>query len=251
MLITWQTPLIEIVTPKDAIEFRKVIVANAMSCIGLSAGIQDTYAIFDKLLGPSYRKIPWDLKRPFRCWKENGKWRTQGVSTCGLVSEGIEARSGFDDPYLFEPYYPAQKYRSITRSIVWGTKVKAWYDARRQDDMWPRPESGSQIIIGCRSPYEAYGGTEHSFTITGWEDDDIVVSVDGGQVDYKHGCLQCVKVRRRRWIVRNKQVWLVDPDKRPDLATGRRLFGWLSPSLVPQRPKCIAPEGYEQIEIAA
>jgi hypothetical protein len=250
-MITWQTPLVEIATPKDAIEFRKVIVANAMSCVGLSAGIQETFSLFNKLLGLPYKGIPWDLKRPFRCWKKDGKWHTEGVSTCGLVSEGVEARSGFDNAFLYESYYPAQKYRSITRTIVWGTKVGAWYDARRQDDLWPRPESASQLVIGCRSPYEEYGGSEHSFTIAGWQDDDIVVSVDGGQVDYANGGLQCVKLRRRRWIMRNGQVWLVDPDKRPDLATGRRLLGWLSPSLVPQRPTCIAPEGWEQIEVAA
>jgi hypothetical protein len=251
MQITWRTPLVEIDTPKDALAFRQIVIANSLSCVGLSAGIHETFKIFNDLLGPPYKGIPWDLKRPFRCWKENGKWRTVGVSTCGLASEGIESRSGFDNPMLLQQYYPAQKYQSITRSIVWATQVKAWQDGRRLDDLYPRAESGSQVVIGCRSLYEELGGNEHSFTAVGWEDDDILVSVDGGQVDYAHGGLQCVKLRRRRWIMRNKQIWLVDPDKRPDLATGRRLLGWISPSLVPQRPRCVAPEGWDQVKVAA
>jgi len=249
MQITWRTPLIEIDTPKDALDFRRVIIANAMSCVDLSAGVAETFKLFEALLGPSYKNIPWDLKRPFRCWKEDGKWKTQGVSTCGLVSEGIERRSGVDNPYLIEQYYPAQKYRSITRTIVWGTKVGAWYDARKQDDLYPRPESAAHLVIGCRSPYEAYGGTEHAFTVIGWEDDDICVSVDGGQVDQHHKGLQCVKLRRRRWVMRNRQIWLVDPDERPDLAVGRRVLGWLTPSLCPQTKRCTCPEGWEGIEV--
>ena len=249
MAITWQTPLIEIATPKDALDFRRVLIANALSCVGLSAGIPETFQIFADLLGPSYRNIPWDLKRPFRCWKENGKWKTQGVSTCGLVSEGIERRGGTDNPFLTQQYYPAQKYQSITRTIVWGSQVKAWHDARGQNDLYPRPESGSHMVIGCRSAYEEYGGTEHSFTIVDWEDDDIVVSVDGGQIDYAHKGLQCVKLRRRRWVKRNNHIWLVDPDGRPDIATGRKARGWISPSLTPQTLRCVAPQGWESVEV--
>lgn len=248
MQIDWRTPLQQIDTPKSAVDFRRVIVANCLSCVGLSAGIDETYPIFEKLLGPSYKNAGWDLKRPFRCWKENGIWRTEGVSTCGLVADGNEARSGFDNPYLYQEYYPAQPHRTITRTIVWGSQVGAWIDGRSQHDLFPRPESGSQVVIGCRSPYEEYGGTEHAFKVVRWED-DILVSVDGGQVDYEHKLLQCVKLVKRRWIVRGGKIWLVSPSARPDLATGRRLYGWLSPSLVPQRPRCLAPVGWESVEV--
>lgn len=248
MSIDWRTPLVELDTPRDAIGFRKVIVANAIACIGLSAGIAETYKAFERLLGRPYKGIPWDLRRPFKAWKENGVLHTQGVSTCGLVGEGIEKRSGFANPWLSLEYYPAQPYQSITRSVAWGGRVGAWIDGRKQNDLFPRPESGSQVIIGCRSPYEESSGSEHALTVIGWED-DVVVNVAGGKVDCDHGFLQCVKLVRLRWVLRSGKVWLVAPDAPPHLASGRRLHGWLSPSLVPQTDRCMAPVGWEDVEV--
>jgi len=247
-MITFDTPIEVIQTPlTDSKSRQKVLVANALRCIGISASNKKTYAAFEELLGKPYPNTKWPLNVPFRCWKEDGKWQTQGVSTCGLVAEGIARMSGVDNPCLWQPYWPAQKYQSVTRTIAWATKIGAWHLAKNQSKLDPKPLPGDYVIIGCRSAGETYGGIEHAFTVVAWED-DVMVSVDGGQVD--ESGLQCIKLRRRKWEMSHGKVWVPNADPRDGYST-RRVLGWVwqTCELVPYRSYCHAPQGWESVKV--
>jgi hypothetical protein len=140
-----------------------------------------------------------------------------GVSTCGLVAEGIHRRIGIDAPVLYRPYVYGT---AITRAIEYMREMGAWQWATGQRTVEPRPQPGDYVVIGRRSAGESVGGTEHALTCVGW-DGDVLVSVDGGQTHPASG-LQCITERRRRWELVAGVLWLRDVPG----ASGRKVLGW-------------------------
>ena len=182
-------------------EIRDRIVSEAMACVGYSAADPDTRDAFRDLLGPPPKGASWDLSRPFRVTRTaTGGYMTQGVSTCGLVAAGILRRALFRLPWNGSPYWQAPApYRGLD-IVSCLTLLGQRTGARRPAG--ERPEEGDVVCIGS-------GLATHVLTVVGWED-DVMVSVDGGQVEpAARGYLQCVRICRRRWGV-PRVVWVMD-----------------------------------------
>jgi hypothetical protein len=175
---------------------RDSIVSEAMACADYSAADPATIEAFRALLGPG----PWDLSVPFSCRKVDGRYVTRGVSTCGLVAAGILRRAGVRLPWIGAPYwhYPAP-YTGL--DIVSALTLLGQRTGSRRGP-GERPVEGDVVCIGS-------GLATHVLTVVGWEG-DVMVSVDGGQVEpAARGYLQCVRVCRRRWGV-PRVVWTID-----------------------------------------
>jgi len=228
-VIDYNTPLEMVSLPVDAEKTRKLIVANALSIVGISASNKATYKMFENLLGPTAGY--WDLKRPFRVWKEDGKWKTQGVSTCGLVARGIWRRVGVDMPKIYENYnYGMAMIEEQT--FCRGVKPRsAWYVPSKGDETVPMP--GDYVIIGS-------GLSTHNLTCVGWKGDKMV-SVDGGRVDSKG--LQCIEKVERELVTINGYPCLKD-----DRST-RKIVGWGMVDLLPYKNTAVAPEGWESVDV--
>jgi len=252
-MIDYRTPLIEVPRPNDAIEIVRATVANALSCVGLS-GAKPTREAFARLLAPidspgadqetvrrnaeSRAAIMGILAKPFG---------SGGISTCGMTAEGIHARLRAQAGCLYQRYIWGS---SVSRAEGYLRTMGAWQDARSLSDVSPRPGAGAYVIIGCRSQGEAIGGIEHAFIVVGWED-DVCISVDGGQVGADQ--LQCVKLVRRRLVLRGGRPWLVREDGDPRTAPGRRVYGWGDAERMLYRqdwPTMIVPEGWDDVEVA-
>jgi hypothetical protein len=163
---------------------RDRLIQIASQCEGMGSNVDiDKFAELLGLEG-AYKDA---LKVPFSCKQVNGKWQTKGVSTCGLVAEGIWHSAGIDIPNNWRPY--SLSVPSIARAVKFAnqqTPRSAWQTP--VSDL--RPEPGDYVIIGS-------GTSEHALTVVDWED-DMCVSIDGGQVDSKTG-LQCIKKCKRPW----------------------------------------------------
>ena len=182
------------------LEARATILELAMWATGLDAS---THAVaLAHLCGPG----AWDLERPFRVRGE----RTEGVSTCGVVAEGLWRLAGVDCPELLRAYVPGT---AIARAIRFARAHGAWASPTMWADL--RPEPGDYVVIGS-------GMGTHALTCVGWDDDELL-SVDGGQTD-EHG-LQAVRERRRTWRPRDGVPLLDD----------RRVIGWAIADLLPYR----------------
>lgn len=225
-IITYKTPLETVDLSIEANNIRKIIVANALSIVGISASNKETYKMFETLLGPTYSY--WDLKRPFRVWKENGKWRTQGVSTCGLVARGIWRRSGVDMPQIYKNYNFGM---AMIEEQIFCRSVSAWHKASKDDKITPLP--GDYIIIGS-------GLSTHNLTCVGWNGNKMI-SVDGGRVGSKG--LQCIEKVERDFVTINGYAYLKDN------RSTRKIVGWGVVDLLPYRKTAVAPEGWESIFI--
>jgi hypothetical protein len=213
------TDLIRIARPVDDATLARAFAANAVSLIGLSAADQlDRYA-WEEILGPVSGR--WDLDRPFRATRAAaGGWRTQGLSTCGLVAEGVWRRMRVDLPSLYATYVPGQ---AIARAVTCARKHGAWRTPRDG----AMPGEGDYAVIGS-------GLATHALTVVA-VDDDVVTSVDGGQVGERG--LQAVKECRRPW------VWV---DARRATLGGRTVLGWCACTRLPARdPWCWVPAGWE------
>ena len=227
-MIDYNTPFETVAMPRDANETRKVIVANALSVVGINASKPETFKMFEDLLGPvsSY----WDLKRPFRVWKENGKWKTEGVSTCGLVARGLWRRVAVDMPKIYKDYDFGMAMideQNFCRSLK---PRSAWYTPKKDDETRPLP--GDYVIIGS-------GLTTHNFTCIGW-DGDKMISVDGGRVDKKTG-LQCIEHVERELVTIGGNLCLKDDH------LIRRIVGWAQVDLLPYRSVAVAPQGWQSV----
>lgn len=229
-MIDYNSELEKVKMPRDADEVRKMIVANAYSIVGINASNQDTYKIFEELLGPVNGF--WDLKRPFKVWKENGKWKTQGVSTCGLVARGIWRRVGVDMPKIYKNYNHGMamiEEQNFCRAVK---PRSCWHSPSKDDGILPIP--GDYIIIGS-------GLGTHNITCVGLKDDKLI-SVDGGRVDKKTG-LQCIEKVERKIIQKNGFYYLEDE------YFIRKIQGWALVDLLPYKDTALAPKGWESVEV--
>lgn len=203
-------------------DVRRVIVANALCVIDVEAGDPRTRSILEELLGPVVGR--WDLDRPFRY--DPITKRTQGVSTCGLVAEGLWRRAGVDAPWLSEEY-GSRRYDSIERARVFAQRLtphSAWHVPKDGQ----RPRLGDYLVIG-------EGLQTHALTVVGW-DGDMLISVDGGQVGARG--LQAIHKCTRPWLVRDRIM-----------LGARPVIGWVVPEMLPGRSKCVVPEGWDSIRV--
>lgn len=155
---------------------------------------------FETLLGPTIGK--WDLDRPFKIVTvKPGVIRTQGISACGLVAEGLWREAGIEVPEHWAVYAPkAAKERAIARART----LAGQHRAVRFPGAGHRPSLGDYLCVVNA------GGSEHVCTVVGWEQSSSVtwcITVDGGQVDPVKG-LQCIKTCKRMW--RDKPTMLGD-----------------------------------------
>jgi len=217
-----RTPLLSLEW-KPEYNIRKAIVANALACIDVSVADPRTRRIMEDLLGPIGGK--WDLDRPFRVWKENGKYKTQGISTCGLVAEGLWRRVGVLAPWLTQEYAPKREVeKALTRAVQHGHDNKAWRtpDARSGARV---PVPGDLVIIGQDL-------NTHALTCVGW-DGDTLISVDGGQVGARG--LQAIHLCKR-------------PYNRGNLGV-RAIQGWVDPTVLAYEGTMLVPEGWEDVVV--
>jgi len=225
-MIDSNTPLITIPRPTDTFLLRKAIVANAYSMVGVSA-YQPTRKLFEGILGK--KKYAWDLDRPFKAKLVNGKWVTEGVSTCGLVARGLWRRMNVDMQALYENYIDGT---ALSAEIIFARKHKAWQAPWK--DMSIQPELGDYVIVGS-------GLATHALTAVAWKGEEIptLVSVDGGQITGAKS-LQCIKKVERVWTKRSKEQYAGD----------RKVIGWIVFDMLPFRGNSIVvPQGWETLDI--
>lgn len=244
-MITFRTPLIQIPRPELADDVVRCFVACALALVDATdeehdfAGLSTAPDRIDAYLDAAGPGI------------SSANVLDHRFSGCGIMAEGgVHRRMLVDAQVLYEPYYPAAlhdpKRASITRAIEYLRGMGAWHWAATQGDLEPRPDAGCNVVMGCRSAGEAYGGIEHECTALWWEDGDVLVSADGGQKD--SAGRECCKLRRRRWELVGGHVRLID------VKTGswRRVLGWGWPSLMRYRAGLVTvPEGWADRAFAA
>ncbi len=217
MTPTWQTPLITIPWSPD-LDMRQIMVANAMSVVGLHGGTPETVDAFQRLLGPMSDGKPgrWPLHKPY------GKG---GMSTCAMVALGLLRRCGVACPDIMDGYHD---------DMSSGLRVAIdWARGLLPRPAWVTPIHGLRPGLG---DIVQVLGPMHALTVIGWEEladgTLICVSVDGGQVGLDG--LQMISVCRRPWVER--------AGSSPVLG-GRRVDGWLDVDLVPYDGPVMVPEG--------
>jgi len=211
--------LIEIARPNNQDALRQVMLVNALSIVGVDANTSKSK--FEQLLGPVNGR--WDLDRPFKCYQSNGRWITEGVSTCALVCRGLWRRIKVDMNALYNNY-------------VFGTAISAEKQFAIMHNTWIEgqtagsliPSNGDYLIIGNNINI-------HALICIGWNK-DIMISVDGGQIDSIG--LQCIKQCERRWIIKSDG---------PYLGT-RKVLGWINLCGLPFKDENIlVPEHWENV----
>lgn len=111
----------------------------------------------------------------------------RGVSTCGLVAEGIWHAAGIDVPSSWRPYAPKREVeKAIARAIQWASA----HGAVVLPIPGETPSIGDYVVIGT-------GLRTHALTCMIVEG-GIITSIDGGQVA-KNG-LQTIKLCERDWL---------------------------------------------------
>lgn len=232
MSIDYCTTLVPVDAPEDADKYRQLVKAASLSCVGL-AGDKHKNAMrrvmFESLLGPPPAGASWQLDVPFRCWQdENGKWKTQGVSTCGLVANGIWRKMGVTADFLYQPYVSGT---AVSAAHQFGIHSGAW---NRCTSLEHRPAVGDYVLMGA-------GIGTHVGTCVGWKEDNEgklwMQTVEGGQVDPVTG-LQCVQFKERQWMKRANLVF----------AGNKSVGGWVSVVLLPRyNIYVMAPQGWETV----
>jgi hypothetical protein len=137
----------------------------------------------------------------------------RGVSTCGLVAEGIWHRAGIAIPRTWRPYRPE---REVQKAIARAHQFAIANRAVRRFDGANAPSMGDYVVIG-------EGLRTHAMTCITCEH-GVLESIDGGQVG--RGGLQTVKLRERDWIVRGANAFAGD----------RRVQFWIDVSSLPLSP---------------
>ena len=225
-IINYETPLETVALPVETANVRKLIVANALSVVGISASNEETYKMFENLLGPT--SSYWDLKRPFKVWQEKGKWKTQGISTCGLVARGIWRRVGVNMPKIYNNYNFGM---AMIEEQIFCRSKSAWHVPLKNDNILPSP--GDYIVIGS-------GLLTHNLTCIELCKNKLI-SVDGGRVDNKG--LQCIEKVEREIISVNGYPYLKDKN------STRRIIGWGIVDLLPYKNTAVAPKGWETVNV--
>lgn len=229
-MITFRTPLIEI--PADPSRIRQAAVANALWARDLRAADEETEPLLRALLGNPGRfqghPVPWDLARRFRTWLDaQGKRKTEGVSTCGLVAAGLLLRL-LDLPWDGCWYWEGPgAYRGRDIVVCLGLLGDATHSKR------PATELARPGDIGCIGS----GLSTHIYSATGW-DGEYLLSVDGGQIDRieddpRGRSLQRTRQCRRLWSGMQR-VWTLDLE-----ILGARL----------SRRSWLVPQGWEQVQL--
>lgn len=223
-MITHKTPLIEIRRPEFADDIRRAMVANALWCVGLEAGNPETRPLFEELLGPVPGGGKWDLSRPFRMWQKNGKWYSEGVSTCAMVALRILSRLWPAAPDIMDGY-----------DIGTGLDVGSAF--ARKCGAWQKPVAHSGLLPN-RGAIVQVNGPMHVLVVTALNDTTIE-SVDGGQVGAKG--LQAVTKRTRDVTWKNGLPFI----------GGREVLGWIEVDLLQYEPgqKILVPRGWEMVEV--
>lgn len=192
-------------------DIRDSVVSEALAVQDYRAAVNTDD--FRDLIGPPPKGAKWDLSVPYSCRKVDGKYQTRGVSTCGLVAAGILTRAGFALPWIGYDYWdypPPYKRLDIVSAL---SQIGIQSHARKPPGV--RPEPGDVCCIGSSL-------ATHVLTVVGWEG-DVMVSVDGGQVDdAAHRFLQRVKVCRRPWP--RSLVWCLDAVELYAWCEGRRVY---------------------------
>jgi hypothetical protein len=195
---------------------REQIVREALSVAELRAAVTETEPALRELLGPPPSGSPWDLTHPYRYIRLPSGFRTQGVSTCGLVAAGLLGRV-LQLPWADAHYWrfpPPYQGKDIVSCL---SRLGIEHPVRLARGVPPQP--GDVVCIGS-------GLATHVLTVIDY-DGRTVTSVDGGQVDdAQHRYLQRVKVCRRAWSSM-RVVWVLDLD-RLDGVLGR--VPWGSPA---------------------
>lgn len=158
--------LVPVPAPTTEEKARLRIARNAYYAANLRAGVPDERELFRKMLGDGPAKGDFDLDNGFQI---TASGQTRGVSTCGLVGGQIWTMSGAKVPWNGQPY----KFgTAVSRIYAWATREKIWKPGH------VLPNLGDIIIIGR-------GIREH---VAIWIDiqDNMVWTVDGGQVDRQH-----------------------------------------------------------------
>ena len=218
MMLTAVTDRIRIPWTPD-LDMDKIVVAHARSIVGVGADVPETRAVFEDLLGPPPKGGRWDIDRPYRCVRgPDGRYVTQGVSTCALVVAGIWRWCGVDAPWLHQPYVIGS---AVSRIVGFAQRARAWQGYQRH---YP-PPPGSCVVMG-------HGLSTHVMIVVD-VDGDVVTSVDGGQIGARG--LQCIRARRRRWT--------------KGALDGHEVQGWVDPMLLPYRGDVMVPEGWEWIAV--
>lgn len=224
-MIDNNTTLIQIPSITNYQDLKKAIIANAYSIVDI--GAKNKRNVFEQILGPINGK--WDLDRPFKMWQENGQWKTQGVSTCGLVARGLWRRLKVDFPALYSPIVPGTV---ISAEISFANSVKPYgaYQIPTKDNS-KLPSPGDYMIIGT-------GGGTHVLTVIDVNSNKIT-SVDGGQTDSSG--LQCVKLVERTIKFQQNKMYL-------NSKYGDKIVqGWIMLNLLPIKNENITvPEGWNQ-----
>lgn len=236
-LITFRTPLIQMPRPVNADDIRRAFVANALSIgdastfgsdipyagIGLEAGNPATRQAFEKLLGPGR----WALDIPFRQWVENGRTKTEGISTCAMVALGLLRRMQVDCEDILDGYMD-DIGTGLHVAIKYAKSVGAW----QTPILGLRPQPG--VILQVVKPM-------HVLTVIGW-DGDYLISADGGQTGRRG--LQACSIRRRLWEDKLTHVTF----------GGRRVDGWILTDLLGfvdtpvETPTFVTlPQGWEKL----
>lgn len=107
----------------------RIVIAHALSIVGVGADNPSTRGTFLGLLGMPPTGGRWDIDRPYRCVRGPGeRYITQGLSTCGLVVTGLWRRVGVDAPWPHEPY----RIGTAIRRIVAFAHATKWATACRR-----------------------------------------------------------------------------------------------------------------------
>lgn len=196
----------------DKSNVRDAIAANALWCVGIEASDPRKIGMFAELLGEPPKGEEWQkfLRLPYG---------QGGMSTCGLVAEGIYRRVGCDLADLYAPYVPGM---AISRMLSYARKHGA---LRTAVDGLPR--KGDYTVIGT-----AEDNKLHVLIPVQNVTESQCISVDGGQVDSKG--LQAI-YRLERSVKRESGVVLIG--KRP-------LFQYVDAQAIGLLGKGLVPKGY-------
>jgi len=233
--IDYTSGLITLIGPMSPEEASRAMVANAIRCRYLSAGVPELYDLFKDALGPG---IPdSSLQVPFG--------HGHGLSTCGLFAEHMHGLIGVNDERLFDPYAPrkATDY-AVARLVDYSSRMSAWMPASTAfvREHGGLPSAGDVVIIGCHGAVEDYGGIEHELIVAKKNKDGSVWCIEAGQVDTANGGLQCVKVVARTFELVNGKLWCRTLGS---TKPGRRVLGWACTAHLELRNEHTVPMGWQ------
>lgn len=222
-MITWETPLVSIPW-SPALDMRQIMIANALSVIGVEAADPRTRGIFDELLGPP--KGGWGLDKPYGAG---------GVSTCSMVALGQLRRTGVASVAIMGRYVVASGFR-VARDFGRGLLPRpAWITPI----YGLRPEPG--CVIDLKPRPGAKDRSNHTEVVVGWKvvgGQLMIVCVAGGQVGARG--LQAIHLVTRPWVERAGEV---------PTSGGRPVDGWLDVTLLPYDGPVTVPEGWESVAV--